>query len=126
MRWRSGRGREETTSALAPTSTALLDALPLEWAIVDEAGRLQRTSPRFRDLGLTRRDALAAEGLLDLVARTRLLGSRQSLEFPVGGAALSGRRLQASAGLLPGGSVLVSINDVSAASRVDEIGRAHV
>ena len=131
MRWREMLRRPTRSAAVDPAAPmrspahALLAQLPGDWLLVDARDRVEQASERAADLGVVAFGALSAPELQHLVAATRTDGVPRTLDLAVGGVAVGSppRRIRAHASHLDRGQVVLLLNDISAATRVDAMRR---
>lgn len=107
---------------------AVLDALPGVAIVVDGRGRTLRNSAAAVGLGVVREDVLAPPELLRLVAEVNRSGQVRELEFQTRRPPLGKGRLElrARVGRLGEQVLLVLIEDLSEARRVDAVRRDFV
>ncbi|MHB0928765.1 MAG: sensor histidine kinase [Candidatus Nanopelagicales bacterium] len=109
-------------------SLALLASLPGEWVLFDPHDRASMNSDGMHDLGLLQGDRLASAEAGELVQRTRSDGRSHVLELAIGGVAFGAppRLVSLRSAPLEDGRVLLFVDDISAASRVDAMRREFI
>lgn len=130
MAWR--RHRQPGSPAAAPAAPAilprealaLLDGLTDEWAVLDRTG-VVRSSLGFQRLGVVSAGAIGPRELAGMDEHTRADGKPRLLELAIGGIDVGAppRRVRVRASRLDGDRVLIVVEDISAATRVDAMRR---
>ena len=110
---------------LAPDALALLDRLPGEWIIITEHGRVYRASAEFGSLGLLHRGGVTSPVLADMAEATRLDGKSRTADLSIGGVDVGAPpgTVRVRTSRLDSLLVLLLVDDISAATRVDAMRR---
>ncbi len=131
QRWLTRAAAPESSPARAVPdgldvqTLTLLEGLPSDWAVLGVYGRVVASSTHFEGLGLLRRGGLTMPELTELVNLTRADGRLRTEELSVGGVEFGAppRVIRVRTASLESELVLLLIDDISSAMRVDAMRR---
>ncbi len=112
-------------TAVRDQSRSLLTSLPGEWLVIDSHSHPLAASPGIEAFGIMRAGELASADLGHLAAETQSDRQARSRELMVGGIEFGAppRRVRVRSACLDDGAVVLFVDDISAAGRVDEMRR---
>lgn len=122
------RGRREpspTDSSVAPSTLAVLQALPIEWLVVGEGFRIEATSALATSLGITDAQRLTHRQLRAKVTSAVREGGVHEAELDIGGAPRGAppRHVRVRVSKLQERQAVILIEDVTHPLRVDAMRR---
>ena len=114
-------------SPLPATAARLLEGIGEAWVLLDASGAVL-AARGVEGLGILRDGALDDEDLVRQVARTRDGAGPESTDVPIGGAEVGAppRTVRATTARMDGGLLLLLLEDISAAVRVDSMRREFI
>jgi len=110
---------------MAPDALELLDHLPGEWVIVSHAGRVYRESANFASLGLLNGSQASSSEFLAMASETLTDGIGRTADLAIGGVDVGAPpgTVRVRTSKLDDDYVLLLVDDISAATRVDTMRR---
>lgn len=119
------RGPEPDLPAAA---LAVLEGLQSEWIVLGPFGRVARTSANIGNYGLLRKGGITLPEIADMVDMTRRDGEPRTREMSIGGSEQGAppREIRVRSSRIDGEHILLLVDDISSAMRVDAMRRDFV
>lgn len=113
---------------LPPAVLAVLEGLQSEWVVIGPYGRFVQLSPNIAGFGLVRKGGITHPEISDMLEQTRRDGEPRTRELSVGGSEQGAppREIRVRSSAIDADHVLLVVDDISSAVRVDAMRRDFV